>query len=141
MKKLDRSQGQAKDLGDIVKERDQLQERVRDLEDTATAREQLQQQTLQKATNELNQRQEAFMQVKLDRDMLKDSVVELERQLQATSSRDEGLQTNARGPETQTEVEEDPESSSHPKGPKKLLYCNICLKSVDKLSDNVSLFG
>ena len=81
------------------------------------------------------------MQVKLERDMLKDWVVELERQLQATSSRDEGLQTSSRGPETQIEVEEDPESFNHLEGPKKLRYCNICLKSVDKLSDIVSLLS
>ena len=141
LKKLDRSQEQAKDLQDTIKERDQLQERVKDLEDTATERERSQQQTLQKATNEQNQRQGDFMQVQLERDVLKDRVVELEIQLQATSSRDEGLQTNSRAPETQVEVEEDPEAVSHPKGPRRLQYCNICLKSVDKLSDTVSLFS
>ena len=81
------------------------------------------------------------MQVTTERDMLKDRVVELEVQLQSTSSRDEGLQSNSRGPETQIEVEDDPESVNHPKGPRKLRYCNICLKSVDKLSDTVSLFS
>ena len=81
------------------------------------------------------------MQLSSERDVLKDRVVELEGQLQATSSRDEGLQTNSRGPETQIEVEEDPESANQPKGPRKLLYCNICVKSVDKLSDTVSLFS
>ena len=141
LKKLDRSQGQARDLDDTVKERDQLHERVKDLEDTVREHERLQQQTLQEATNEQNQRQEVFMQFHSERDMLKDRIVELEKQLQATSSRDEGLQTNSRGPETQIEVEEDPESANHPKGPRKLLYCNICLKSVDKLSDTVSLFS
>ena len=81
------------------------------------------------------------MQVSTERDMLKERVVELEGQLQATSSHDEGLQTKSQGPETQVEVEEDPESVNHPKGPRKLLYCNICWKSVDKLSDTVSLFS
>ena len=80
------------------------------------------------------------MQLSSERDMLKDRVVELEGQLQATSSRDEGLQTNSRGPETQIEVEEDPEPANQPKGPRKLLYCNMCWKSVDKLSEIVSLF-
>ena len=141
LEKLDRSQEQARDLEDIIKERDQLQERVKDLEDTATERERLQQQTLQKATNEQTQRQGVFMQVQSERDMLKDRVVELEVQLQASSSRDEGQQMNSRGPETQVEVEEDPEAVNHPKGPRRLRYCNICLKSVDKLSDTVSLFS
>ncbi|KAM0796426.1 hypothetical protein BDR22DRAFT_867408 [Usnea florida] len=135
LKELDRSKEQARGLEDIIKERDQLQQQVKDLEDTATERERSQQQTLQKATNEQNQRQEIFMQVQLERDMLKDRVVELEIQLQATSSRDEGLQTKSRGLETQVEVEEDPEAVNHPKGPRRLQYCNICLKSVDKLSD------
>lgn len=72
------------------------------------------------------------------RDSLQDRVVELERQLNAASRLDKTILTN--GPEPETEVGEDPKQPSQLEAPKKLRYCDVCLKSVDKMSANVKLY-
>lgn len=136
-KKPDRSQEQSGSLEKIVEERDQLQEQVRGLEDTARERDRLQQQNrhLQDLANERDRLQEDLVSITEERDSFRDRAVELQRQLQDVSGLDEGKQ--AKEPEPGSEMDEDPKRSSQPEAPKKLRYCNVCLKSVDKLSANV----
>lgn len=93
---------------------------------------------LQDAANERDRLQGDLTDITEQRDSLQNRVEELERQLEAASNPDEGTQT--KGLEPETELDEDPEQSRQLEAPKKLRYCNICLKSVDKLSPNVSLF-
>lgn len=122
-----------------MKKRDQLQTQVTILEDTGTDPDQLQQQVrhLQDAAKERDRLQEHLVNIAEERDSLQDRAVELERLFQAASGPNEGMQTRDLGPET--EVDEDPKQPSQPEARKKLRYCSVCLKSVDKLSANVRL--
>ena len=121
-------------------ERNQLLEEARDTEDAVTERDQLQQQVshLQAAVTERDRLQEDLLHITEERDSLQNQVLELERRLKVASGPDQGLQTEELEPETEVE-----ENSKHPgqrEAPKKLRYCNICLKSVDKFSAHVRLY-
>lgn len=138
LEKPDRSEEQTRSLEDIAKERDQLQQQVRDL---------------QNAANERDRLQKDLEDITKERDSFKACAVELERQLKATSGLDEGTQrkepepdteidgegSQMKEPEPETEADEDPKQPSQSEAPKRLQYCNVCLKSVDKWSANVSI--
>ena len=113
-------------------ERDRLQEKVRDLEDTAMSEQ------MKSFSNDLED-QYNLDKIIEERDSLQDQVVELERRLKAASRLDERIHTN--DPEPESRVDEDPKQPSQPEALKKLRYCNVCLKSVDKMSANVRLFS
>ena len=123
--KPDRLQEQAEKLEDIAKERDMLQQQIRDLQDAANERDRL---------------QEDLIDLTEERDSFKDWASELEGRLKAASDLDEGAQTKRPEPEPETEVDEYPKQPSQTEAPKKLRYCNVCLKSVDKMSANVRLY-
>ena len=139
LKKSGRSQKQVENLEDIVNERDRLQEKVSDLEGTVTERDRLEQQVthLQDVEKERDRLQENLVDLRAQRVSLEDRVVELERRLRLTSGLDKGPQT--KGPEPETDADGDPKQPTLPEAPKKLRYCNACLKSVDKMSANVRL--
>lgn len=139
LNKLDQPQEQAGQSEDVVKERNKLQAQVKELEDTATERDRLQQQVglLQDAEKERDSLQEGIVAITKERDSLKDRIVGLERRLEARSRPDEDARKT--GPEPDVEVDEDPNQASQFGAPKKIRYCGVCLKSVDKLSANVSL--
>lgn len=120
-------------------ERDRLQQQVRHLQDAANERDRL---------------QEELVDITEERNSFKERTVELEKRLKAASGPNEGTQTKVSEPETEidgegmhnkglgpeTEVDEDPKQPSQPEAPKRLRYCNACLRSVDKLSANVRLY-
>ena len=115
-------------------EREQLQEKVRDLEHTAYK-------NYANALEEqydLDKLQENIVDITKERDSLQNQVVVLESRLDAASRLDEGIHTN--DPEPESEVDEDHKQPSQPETSKKLRYCNVCLKSVDKMSANVRLY-
>ncbi|CAD6579170.1 MAG: hypothetical protein ASARMPRED_008980 [Alectoria sarmentosa] len=122
--KPDRLQEQAEKLEDIAKERDLLQQQIRDLQDAANERDRL---------------QEDLIDLTEERDSFKDWASELEGRLKAASDLDEGAQTKRPEPEPETEVDEYPKQPSQTEAPKKLRYCNVCLKSVDKMSANANI--
>lgn len=133
----DRMQEQTEDVEDIVKERDQLQEQVNELEKAADERDRLQQHIrhLQDAANECDRLREGLATITEERNSLQDRVEELEGHLMTASGHDERTETKEPGPET--EMGEESKQPRRPEAPKKLRYCNVCLKSVDKLSANV----
>ena len=114
-------------------ERDQLQQQVRRLQD---------------AVNERDRLQEELADIKEERDSFKERAMELERRLKAASGPDKVMQAKESEPETQIDDEGTqtdglgPETDvpSPSEAPKKLRYCNMCLKSVDKSSANVRLY-
>lgn len=130
-------QEQTGSLEEIVKERDQLQEQVNALENMAEERDRLQQQVshLQHAANKRDRLQEDLLAITEERNSLQDRAEGLERRLKIALAPDEGIETKEQGPET--EMDEEPKQPRQPEAPKKLRYCNVCLKSVDKLSVNV----
>ena len=140
MEKPNRSKNHGENLEEIVKERDLLQEQVRDLEDTVTLRDQLQQQVrdLQDAANERDRLQQDLMDTTKERDSFQKRAVEIERRLEAAASFEGGMQT--RGAAPATTAGEYPKQPNQPEAPKKLRYCNVCLKSVDKMSADVRLY-
>ena len=140
MEKPDQSQNHNEILEEIVKERDLLQGQVSDLEETVTERDRLQQQVrnLQDAANERDRLQQDVMNTTRERDSFQERVMELERRLEAAPSFEGGMQT--RGAAQATIVGEDPKQPNQHEAPKKLRYCNVCLKSVDKMSADVRLY-
>ena len=112
-----------------------MQEKVSTIEKTAT--EELDRH-IQDDAVEKNLLKKDIVDITEKRDSLQDRVVELERQLNAASRVDKCKNTN--GPEPETELGEDAKQPSQLEAPKKLRYCNVCLKSVDKMSANVRLF-
>lgn len=120
-----------------MKERDQLQKQVNNLENMAEECDRLQQHVrhLQNDANERDRLQEALVAITEERDSLQDRAEELEGRLMTASGHDEGIERKE--PEPETEMDEDPKQPRRTEAPKKLRYCNVCLKSVDKLSANV----
>lgn len=104
----------------MAEECDRLQHQVRDLQNDANERDRL---------------QAALVAITEERDSLQDRAEKLEGRLMTASGHGEGIGTQELGPEI--EVDEDPKQPRRPEAPKKLRYCNVCLKSVDKLSANV----
>ena len=127
-----------RDNTNIEEERDQLLEQVKDLEDTVTERDRLQQQVnhLQDAANERDQLLENLKDITEERDSLQERSSELSRQLNAAS----GLDDRRRTKEPEAQVDENPTETRKNEALSKLRYCNICLKSVNKMSANVRLF-
>ncbi len=119
-------------------ERDRLQEQVRDLEHKASSEQLKSYADAIEQQRNLDKSEEDNVNITKERDSLKDQVVELERRLKAASRLDERVHMN--DPEPESEVDEDPKQPSQPEAPKKLRYCNVCLKSVDKMSANVRLY-
>lgn len=58
--------------------------------------------------------------------------------MKAAPDFDERIQTRDADP--QREVDEEPKQPNQPEHLEKLRYCNVCLKSVDKMSANVRLY-
>ena len=123
-----------RDNDETSKECSQLLKEVGTLEDTVTERNRLQQQIaqLQDSAKERDQMQTDLFNITEERRILQDRVQELERQLKASPNPSDGLQTKNVEPEK--EKEENLNKSNQAEAPKRLSYCNICLKSVDKLS-------
>ena len=113
-------QKQVNNLENMAEECDRLQQQVKNLQDDANERDRL---------------QEALAAVTEERNSLQDRAEELEGRLMTASGLDEGTETKEPGPET--DMDQDPKTPRRPEAPKKLRYCNVCLKSVDKLSANV----
>ena len=119
-----------------------MQEQVGSLEESVKEREvrcsRLQQEleALQGAVKERDQLQEEIVHVKEERDSLQKRTVEMESRLKATSDLHKGI--HAKEAEPETEVDEDPKQPNPPEV-SRLRYCNVCLKSVDKMSANVRL--
>ena len=124
----------------MAKQRDLLQEQVRDLETTAMECGRLQQQVkhLQDAAHERDRLQAELADITEERNSLQKRAAELEKRLKAAPNIDERTRTREADP--QREVDEDPTQPNQPEALEKLRYCNICLKSVDKMSANVRLY-
>lgn len=130
-----------------MKERDQLQEQVHDLEKMADERDRLQRHVrqLQDAATERDQLREDLATITEERYELQGRHDRLEIRLLALQDSDEEIETEESEPET--EMREESKSGENksgeskqprrPEAPKKLRYCNVCLKSVDKFSANV----
>ena len=129
-----------RDNSKIKEERDQLLAQVRDFEDMGTERDRLQQQVnhLQEAANERDPLMESLKEITEERNSLQDQNSQLTRQLDAGSGIDDRMRTKESEPETQ--VAENPTGPRESEAPSKLQYCNVCLKSVDKISANVRLY-
>ena len=120
----------------------QSSERISDLNgELLYAHEGQQQETnrLQEAINDRDRWRQDFIAMTGERDSLQARVSELEGHLEAAPGLDQGVQTEEA--EREAVVDEVPKQPSQPKDPKKLRYCNVCLKSVDKLSDNVGFYS
>ena len=114
-------QEQARNLDGRVKECDRLQQEVRYLQDVAKERDQL---------------QEDLVRMTEERNSLQKPAGGIKGRSKAAPGLDKGMQRKEAEPET--EVEEDPKQQSQP-GASRLRYCNVCLKSVDKIRADVRL--
>ena len=136
----DRLLKQIRDLEETLEKQSRMQEQVGNLEDTVKARElqcnRLQQQleALQVAANERDQLQTDILHITEERNSLQKRAAEMERRLKAAPSLDQSIQAKEAEPETKLD-----DNSKHSNTPEasRLLYCNACLKSVDKMSADV----
>ena len=137
----DRLLKQIRNLEEILENR--IQEQVAGLEDVAKERElllsnQLQQQleALQGAINERDQMQKDVIHIKEERDSLQKWAAEMERSLKGAPGLDQSTQAKETGPETELD-----DNLKLPRTPdaSRLRYCNVCLKSVDKMSADVRI--
>lgn len=121
-----------------------MQEQVESLEDTVKARElqcnRLQQQleALQDAANERDQFRNDVVHITEERNSLQKRAAEMESRLKAAPGLDQSTQTKEAEPETKLD-----DNSKHPNPTEasRILYCDACLKSVDKLSADVRLLS
>ena len=137
----DRLLKQIRDLEETLENR--VQEQVGGIDDYVKEREllisnQLQQQleALQSAINERNQLQKDVVHIKEERDSLQKWAAEMERRLKAAPGLDQSTQAKEAGPETELD---DNSKHSHTPDASRLRYCNVCLKSVDKMSADVRI--
>ena len=126
-----------RDNSKIEDERNQLLALV---EDTGTERDRLQQQVkhLQEAANERDRLVESLKDVTEERNSLQEQNSQLTKRLDAASDLNDRMRTKETEPETS--VAENPTGPRESEAPSRLQYCNVCLKSVDKISANVRLY-
>ena len=166
VKQRDRLQKQVNDLERMADERDRLQQHVEQLQDAANERDQLREDlatlteehySLQDRHDELDMRlmalidseeeietKESESETELSEESKRPRRPEETKESKSETVMDEESRQPRRPEETKdseskTEMGEESKQPRRPEAPKKLRYCNVCLKSVDKLSANVRL--
>ena len=140
----DRLLKQIKNLEEALKKQNRMQEQVESLKDTVKERQlqcnRLQQQleALQGAADERDQLQKDVVHITEERNSLQEWAAQMEKRLKAAPDLDQNIQAKETGPET--EMDNNSKHQNTVEAPR-LQYCNACLKSVDKMNDDVRLLS